>query len=115
MVKRIEIDGGAPSAAAAATRGRGRSRRPVADPRPAPGSLARADSGDAAALNTTIRFVEPLGSDTLVFFKLGGAEVIARLPPSPDLHEGRAIALTMDPARMHLFDAETETRIDARA
>jgi len=78
-----------------------------------PEAFARAD-GSAAAINATIRFVEPLGSDTLVFFNYGGAEVIARLPPSSDLHAGRPVSVTVDPARMHLFDAETEKRLDAR-
>ncbi len=80
-----------------------------------PEALALANGESPAPLNATIRFVEPLGSDTLVFFRLGGAEVIARLQPSPHLQQGRSIALTIDPARMHLFDAETEKRINATA
>jgi multiple sugar transport system ATP-binding protein len=111
----LEIDGGAPlplpeSLAAVA----GAPGRPLIGGL-RPEAFARADGAHPAAIHTTIRFVEPLGSDTLAFFNLGGAEVIARLPPSPDLHEGRPVSVTVDPARMHLFDAETEQRIDARA
>ena len=78
-----------------------------------PEAFSRTDNGDPAAIHTRIHFVEPLGSDTLVFFNLAGAEVIARLPPSPDLHEGYPISLKIDPERLHLFDTETEKRIHA--
>ena len=64
-----------------------------------------------AGFPVDIRFVEPLGSDTLTFFTLGGAEVIARLPPLPSLTAGARIRLSIDPAKMHLFDAETERLI----
>ena len=67
-----------------------------------------------AGFPVDIRFVEPLGSDTLTFFQLGGAEVIARLPPLTSLKEGVRISLTVDPEKMHLFDAETERLIDPR-
>jgi multiple sugar transport system ATP-binding protein len=80
-----------------------------------PEAFAPAGNGRAPDLEANIRFVEPLGSDTLVFFELGGAEVIARLPPSRQLQEGRSVPLAIDPERTHLFDAETEQRIDAGA
>jgi multiple sugar transport system ATP-binding protein len=80
-----------------------------------PEAFAPAGNGRAPDLEATIRFVEPLGSDTLVFFELGGAEVIARLPPSSQLQEGRSVPLAIDPDRTHLFDMETEQRIDAGA
>jgi multiple sugar transport system ATP-binding protein len=80
-----------------------------------PEAFGPAVNGRPPDLEAAIRFVEPLGSDTLVFFDLGGAEVIARLPPSPQLQEGRTVPLAIDPDRTHLFDAETEQRIDARA
>ena len=67
-----------------------------------------------AGFPVDIRFVEPLGSDTLTFFPLGGAEVIARLPPLTALKEGVRISRAVDPEKMHLFDAETERLIDPR-
>ena len=61
-----------------------------------PENFARAGSHDEATLAAAIRFVEPLGSDTLIFFMVGETEVIARLPPAADLKEGRTIPLTID-------------------
>ena len=110
----IEIEGGPriPLSQSMAAAAGGAGRPLVLGLRPE--SLALADGANPSSFEATIRFVEPLGSDTLVFFTLGGAEVIARLQPSPHLQQGRSIALMIDPARMHLFDAETERRIDAR-
>ena len=73
-----------------------------------PEIFSRVPDGGPSTFEARIRFVEPLGSDTLVFFKLGESEIIARLPPSSDLKEGETIRLTADPSKMHLFDAETE-------
>jgi multiple sugar transport system ATP-binding protein len=112
----IEIDGGGPRVRlpGAVKPGPGMSGQPVVLGL-RPEAFAPADDGRPVDIETTIHLVEPLGSDTLVFFDLGGAEVIARLPPAPHLQEGRTIALTVDPERMHLFDAESERRIDAGA
>ena len=72
-----------------------------------PEAFALAPAGGAATLSVPIRFTESLGSDTLVFFGLGGVEVIARLPPLAHLREGATIGLDFDRTKMHLFDAET--------
>ena len=76
-----------------------------------PEAFGPAADGKPADLEAEIHLVEPLGSDTLVFFELGGAEAVARLPPAKDLRGGAKVGLTIDPERMHLFDAETEMRI----
>jgi multiple sugar transport system ATP-binding protein len=80
-----------------------------------PEAFALADAASDGAFTVTIRFVEPLGSDTLVFFSLGESEIIARLPPLPHLSEGASIDLAVDPAKMHLFDAESERLIEPAA
>jgi multiple sugar transport system ATP-binding protein len=72
-----------------------------------PENFTPANGDHPVTFEATIRFVEPLGSDTLVFFPLGGTEIIARLPPSPDLKSGKTIRLAADPDKMHLFDAGT--------
>ena len=50
--------------------------------------------------------IEPLGSDTLVFFSLDGSEVVARLSPR-ELGAGRPERLRLKPdlERLHLFAA----------
>ena len=60
------------------------------------------------AFSARISFLEPLGSDTLAFFEIGEAEVIARLPPLAHLREGQDITVTIDASKLHLFDAQTE-------
>ncbi|MBR1088482.1 sn-glycerol-3-phosphate ABC transporter ATP-binding protein UgpC [Bradyrhizobium manausense] len=59
-------------------------------------------------LNSQVQVVEPLGSDTLVHFAVGGATLTARLPPELRPRAGEVIKLGLDPAKIHLFDAETE-------
>ncbi|MCP3384916.1 sn-glycerol-3-phosphate ABC transporter ATP-binding protein UgpC [Bradyrhizobium sp. CCGUVB4N] len=59
-------------------------------------------------LDSQVQVVEPLGSDTLVHFTVGGATLTARLPPELRPQAGQAIKLGLDPAKIHLFDAETE-------
>ena len=82
---------------------------------PRPSGLPRGVPPIPHAFTAHITFLEPLGSDTLVFFRLGRAEIIARLPPLAHLKEGQDIALTIDPSKIHLFDAETERALVAPA
>src|SRR5262249_4687974 len=49
-----------------------------------PENMGWADgTGCEPTIEATALVVEPLGSDTLIFFELGGREVVARLPPEP--------------------------------
>ena len=57
------------------------------------------------ALDVTAEVVEPLGSDTLVFFAIGASELVARLPPSLPVRPGDTVRLWPDLDRLHLFDA----------
>ncbi len=51
--------------------------------------------------------IEPLGSDTLVFFTLDGNETVARLSPRElGARPPERLRLKLDLARMHLFSAE---------
>jgi multiple sugar transport system ATP-binding protein len=54
--------------------------------------------------------IEPLGSDTLVYFKLGSTDMVARVPPTTLAAPGRPLTLYVDVGRIHLFDPETGTR-----
>jgi multiple sugar transport system ATP-binding protein len=51
--------------------------------------------------------VEPLGSDTLVFMRLGAADVVARLPPSVRIAPGDRLDVAVDTSSIHFFDAAT--------
>jgi len=66
---------------------------------------------DATAIEVTASVVEPLGSDTLVFFEIAGLEMVARIPPEAARHSGDRVRLRPDLRRMHLFDPATGKRI----
>jgi multiple sugar transport system ATP-binding protein len=61
----------------------------------------------APGLTVQVALVEPLGSDTLVHFRLGTQDYVARVPPEARPAVGQTMRLGVDPRRMHLFDAET--------
>ncbi|UVK40450.1 ABC transporter ATP-binding protein [Mesorhizobium sp. AR10] len=59
----------------------------------------------------TVEIVEPMGSDTLVWTKLGGHNLSFRVEAEKTLHNGDPIRIGFDPARASLFDAATGNRI----
>jgi multiple sugar transport system ATP-binding protein len=68
---------------------------------------ARAEPGENARLDAVAEVIEPLGSDTLVFFNLNDTEMTARLPPDCACAPGEPFTVYPDLKRMHLFDAKT--------
>ncbi|SJZ73663.1 ABC transporter ATP-binding protein [Consotaella salsifontis] len=61
----------------------------------------------AGALSVEITLVEPLGSDTLIHFKVGDAEAIARVEPDLRPKVGDVIALAPSPEKAHLFEEKS--------
>ncbi|WP_267551882.1 ABC transporter ATP-binding protein [Rhizobium rhizogenes] len=59
-------------------------------------------------LTVKVQVVEPLGSDTLVHFRLGDEVLTARMPPDMRAHAGEEIKIGVDPSKVHLFDAATQ-------
>ncbi len=55
--------------------------------------------------------VEPMGSDTLVWSKLGGQEFRFRIDGQASLRAGDKTLIGFDPARASIFDMTTEIRI----
>jgi multiple sugar transport system ATP-binding protein len=68
---------------------------------------------DAAKADIAARagVVEPLGSDTMVQFELGGFALIARMPPKSVRAPGDALALAVDPHDVHVFDRASGRRL----
>lgn len=62
----------------------------------------------AMTLTAKVQVVEPLGSDTLVHFLIGGETLTARMPPEMRPEVGADLRLGLDPTKVHLFDAATE-------
>jgi multiple sugar transport system ATP-binding protein len=54
-----------------------------------------------------VEVVEPLGADQHVIVTVGEASITVRRPREDRIERDEKIALTVDPARLHLFDAET--------
>ncbi|MFV0491032.1 MAG: ABC transporter ATP-binding protein [Pseudorhodobacter sp.] len=66
-------------------------------------------------LAATVEVVEPTGPETFVVMRLGEYEITARLSAGCQLHEGERITIGVDPERLVLFDAKSETRIETKA
>lgn len=64
-----------------------------------------------AALDAEIDVVEPTGADTLAFFQIGGANVVARLRPGDVREPGEKVRFAIDMSRISLFDPVSEQRI----
>ena len=60
---------------------------------------------NANGFGASVVVVEPTGADTLVFAKVGSADVTAVFRERHDFHPGESIRLVPDPERTHLFDA----------
>jgi len=56
---------------------------------------------------------EPTGSETQVFAKLGGEQVVAVFRERHQFNPGDKIRLKPDPSLVHLFDEETGKRLNA--
>ena len=65
----------------------------------------------AAAISGVAQTVEPLGAETLVSIDVGGADLLARLPPRSIRRAGERVRLGIDPARIHLFNHATGKRL----
>ncbi len=63
------------------------------------------------AVEVVAEVVEPLGSDVYVHGRHGDEPVVARLPGSARVSPGERLALAVDPADVHRFDAESGERL----
>ncbi len=67
-----------------------------------PEALALAADGIPAA----VTHVECLGHESLVHVRAGDVPLVVRVPGMPVLAHGEAVRVAIDPARVHLFDAD---------
>jgi multiple sugar transport system ATP-binding protein len=58
--------------------------------------------------NVKVSVVEPMGMETMVFFPVGGAEVVARVTPTSAVEPGATMTLQADLAHLHLIDPATD-------
>ena len=62
-------------------------------------------------LPVPVEMVEPMGSDLLVWTRLGEARVTARVPADTAVAAGDIVPLVLPPARLNLFDAGSGLRL----
>ena len=86
-------------------------KRCVFGVRPEHIALGEAAKAKPFSAESTVEIVEPMGSDTLVWTKLGGHILSFRVEADKTLRNGDAIRIGFDPVRASLFDAETGNRL----
>jgi multiple sugar transport system ATP-binding protein len=74
------------------------------------------ETGDAAralpfSTETAVDIVEPMGSDTLVWAKVGGEDLRIRMDGQARVSEGDKIVIGFSASRAHMFDQGTEKRL----
>lgn len=62
-------------------------------------------------VQSTVDVVEPLGSETLLYFKLAEVSSVVRTAPTTRLQTGAPLRLRADLRRAHLFDLQTKRTI----
>lgn len=68
-----------------------------------------AGQGSGEVLNVQVDVIEPLGMDTMVYFRLGElSELCARVQPRAVSATDQILRLTVDMNEMHLIDPETD-------
>ncbi len=67
----------------------------------------------AEGLPLTVQVTEPTGSETMVIGKVGDSPIICLLRERLAARPGSTIGVTVDPANVHLFDRQSEARIEA--
>jgi multiple sugar transport system ATP-binding protein len=68
--------------------------------------------GPFARLGLPLAAVEPLGNEALLYARVAGRELTARVAPQSLPAPGASVDLLLDLSRVHYFDPETELRID---
>jgi len=60
---------------------------------------------------STIKLIEPLGHETLLYLDVGPHSIVARVAPHHAYRIGDSITIKFNPTRLHFFDSTTENRI----
>ena len=63
---------------------------------------------DHVPITATIEISEPMGSESIVYFKSATGSLIARVPGEHIYHPGEHLTVQLNMEKVHLFDAQTE-------
>ena len=73
-----------------------------------PEHIADGAEGAPASIQATVSVVEPMGSDTMVFFDFKGVEITARVSAHAGARPGERLRFVIDMEKIHLIDPSTE-------
>ena len=78
-----------------------------------PEGLRVANGAEVAGstFDATVDVVEPLGAEILLNVRAGESAIVARVDPATRLSPHENVRLAFDPAKMHFFDATSETSL----
>lgn len=79
--------------------------------RPEDISVDRTATTVGTVVPATVVVTEPLGAETLVTLRIGGAEFVARARPDVSLRAGDSVQAQLASDKLHLFDAESGNSI----
>jgi multiple sugar transport system ATP-binding protein len=77
-----------------------------------PSDFTLAENGRADTIKGTVDSVEPLGDAYLVYLNIGSRVMIAKIAGGSGQF-GEKLVLTADPVKFHVFDKETQERLNA--
>jgi multiple sugar transport system ATP-binding protein len=79
-----------------------------------PEDIRESQPGDPkdSQVDAVVEVVEPLGNEILIDVKVGPNPMVARVPPTSRLRMHEQVRLSLDPERLHFFDARTEQAIE---
>ncbi|MDQ7040500.1 MAG: sn-glycerol-3-phosphate ABC transporter ATP-binding protein UgpC [Rhodothermus sp.] len=72
-----------------------------------PEAVALTAAGEAAGIHGQVETLEVLGAVVHLYVRVGQHTIVARVETAKRPALGQAVGLRVDPARIHLFDAET--------
>jgi len=76
-----------------------------------PETMRIARPGETPDLHLDVDVAEELGADTLLHGKIGGQDIVARVPSHAGYHDHSRPGLMVDIARAHLFDGDSGLRV----
>ena len=68
----------------------------------------RGERDESRSFNATLDVVEPMGMETMVYFRLDGTEVCGRVDPASAGRSGEAMRLCANVDHLHLIDPRTD-------
>jgi multiple sugar transport system ATP-binding protein len=68
-------------------------------------------SAASTGISARLDLIEPMGAELYLSLRAGKHDLMARVPPQPLPPLGSEIALALDQAHVHCFDAHTSARL----